>query len=109
MNCVGHDVIFDDYRGDLSGNSNVKRDSITFWASVRKFWLPTVFLITVYLNWANPFSLAVQLLVLLFTTRPHPLSVYLFVDEVRKHPILLVATLSVFLLSNNPTEELLCE
>lgn len=89
----GHDVLVDDYHEELSGASSVEKSSLAFWASVRKFWLPAIFLLTVLINWDHPFALATKIIVLLFTTRPHPLSVYLYVDQVSKHPILLVASM----------------
>ncbi|KAK2661716.1 hypothetical protein Ddye_000290 [Dipteronia dyeriana] len=76
-----HDILFDDYHGELSGASTMEESSLAFWAFVRKFWLPAFFLFTVLINWGHPIMLATKIIVLLFSTRPSPLSVYLYIDQ----------------------------
>ncbi|KAL5864310.1 hypothetical protein ACOSQ3_001824 [Xanthoceras sorbifolium] len=77
----GHDILFGDYHGELSVASSVEESSLAFWALVRKFWLPAFFLVTVLINLDHPIMLAMKIIVLLFSTRPRPLSVYLYIEQ----------------------------
>ncbi|TXG54695.1 hypothetical protein EZV62_019951 [Acer yangbiense] len=98
-----HDILLDDYHGELSGASSMEESSLAFGAFVRKFWLPAFFLFTVLINWDHPIMLATKIIVLLFSTRPSPLSVYLYIDqslyakkvEVQDYKLLCIATVEV--------------
>ncbi|KAJ4729271.1 SWI/SNF complex subunit SWI3C like [Melia azedarach] len=77
----GQDVLLDDYQIDLVGASAPERDSLAFWMFVRKFWLPAFFLLTVLVNWDHPILLVTKIIALLFSSKPSPLSVYLYVEQ----------------------------
>ncbi|KAH7577327.1 hypothetical protein JRO89_XS01G0236500 [Xanthoceras sorbifolium] len=99
----GHDILFGDYHGELSVASSVEESSLAFWALVRKFWLPAFFLVTVLINLDHPIMLAMKIIVLLFSTRPRPLSVYLYIEqslyankvEVQDYKLLCIARVEV--------------
>lgn len=62
----------------------------TFWIFARKLWLPLFLFLTVLTNLDNPIALiAMKIVLLLLSTNPTPLSVYVFVDQVRMHSTLL--------------------
>lgn len=62
----------------------LKDDIDTFWSLARKFQLPALLLITVLMGWRHPFTLAVNVLLLLFCTKPTPLSIYMFIEQLRQ-------------------------
>lgn len=62
----------------------LKDDLHTFWSLARKFQLPVVLLITVLLGWRHPIALAINVAFLLFCTRPNPMSIYMFVEQLRQ-------------------------
>lgn len=82
------DVLLDDYRVELSDGSNGQEDPFAFWTFIRKFWLPAFFILTVLINWEHPFLLGTKIFLLLISTKPSPLSVYLYVEQVRNHSVL---------------------
>ncbi|GMY13323.1 hypothetical protein FCV25MIE_08562 [Fagus crenata] len=76
----GHDILLDDRH--LLDDSDVEEDPQPFWMSARKFWLPFFFCITVLTNLDHPIALiAVKVILFLLSTKPSPLSVYVFVDR----------------------------
>ncbi|XP_031286543.1 uncharacterized protein LOC116145244 isoform X1 [Pistacia vera] len=75
------DVLLDDYRVELSDGLNEQEDQFAFWTFVRKFWLPSLFILTVLINWEHPFLLGTKIFLLLISTKPSPLSVYLYVEQ----------------------------
>ncbi|ONK81223.1 uncharacterized protein A4U43_C01F26690 [Asparagus officinalis] len=75
----------DDNYADVEGPSGFLKDDIhTFWSLARKFELPIVLLVTVFLGWRHPITLAVNIALLLFCTKPNPLSIYMFVEQLRR-------------------------
>ncbi|CAN0904209.1 hypothetical protein LINGRAHAP2_LOCUS22962, partial [Linum grandiflorum] len=51
------------------------------WMVIRKLWLPAYFLVTFVWNWHLCISHITKAVLLLLATRPSPLTVYLFVDQ----------------------------
>ncbi|OAY69263.1 hypothetical protein ACMD2_12618 [Ananas comosus] len=62
----------------------LKDDLNTFWALTRKFQLPVVLLVMVFLGWRRPVTLVVNIILLLFCTRPSPFSIYMFIEQLRQ-------------------------
>ncbi|XP_030481835.2 uncharacterized protein LOC115698793 [Cannabis sativa] len=64
------------------GASGVEKDSNVFWTFAKRFWLPIFFIVTVISHLGDPVTLvAFKVLLFLFSTKPSPFSVYVFVDE----------------------------
>ncbi|PKA63907.1 hypothetical protein AXF42_Ash004917 [Apostasia shenzhenica] len=75
----------DDHYSDIEEPSEfLKNDLYTFWSLARKFQLPLVLLITILLGWRHPVTLAVNVALLLFCTKPNPFSIYMFVEQLRQ-------------------------
>ncbi|CAI0455147.1 unnamed protein product [Linum tenue] len=51
------------------------------WMVIRKLWLPVFFVLTIVSNWNHPIVLFTKGVLLLLATRPSPLTVYLFVEQ----------------------------
>ncbi|THU49449.1 hypothetical protein C4D60_Mb06t09680 [Musa balbisiana] len=72
-----------DEQEDFGVRAGYLKDELhTFWVLVRKFQLPAVLVITVLLGWRHPLTLAINVALLLFSTRPNPFSVYMFIEQV---------------------------
>eukprot|EP00257_Ricinus_communis_P026708 XP_025014122.1 uncharacterized protein LOC8289814 isoform X2 [Ricinus communis] len=76
----GQDILVDD-RDFSGGSSNVGKDFPLIWIYVRKLWLPAFFFLTVLVNWDHPIILMTKVVLFLFSTKPSPLSVYVFVEQ----------------------------
>ncbi|KAF5457275.1 hypothetical protein F2P56_021388 [Juglans regia] len=69
-----------------------EEDPWTFWMFAQKFWLPGFLFLTVLTNLDHPIALiAIKIILLLLSTNPCPLSVYVFVGQLchqsmRKEP-----------------------
>uniref|UniRef100_A0A2P2LJR1 Uncharacterized protein MANES_17G115000 n=1 Tax=Rhizophora mucronata TaxID=61149 RepID=A0A2P2LJR1_RHIMU len=81
---INGDDFLVDYR-DYSSASDGLPGSQALWMFIRKFWLPILCFLTVWLNWDHPIILTIKVVLLLFSTKPSPLSVYVFVEQVRSH------------------------
>lgn len=93
FNNVGHDILVNDLNLEVSGASDVEEDQHAVWMFVRKIWLPFFFFVTMLAYWDDSVTLApfaLKLILFLLSTKPSPFSVYGFVDEVRKHPLVLL-------------------
>ncbi|KAL5227563.1 hypothetical protein ABZP36_015828 [Zizania latifolia] len=53
------------------------------WPLVRKYQLPFGLVVLIALGWQNPLGLVINILLLLYSSRPNPYSIYLFLREVR--------------------------
>ncbi|KAJ3694286.1 hypothetical protein LUZ60_009766 [Juncus effusus] len=74
-----------DSAGELVGNSGDLKDDFNMaWALARKYQLSLVMLMMLILGWRRPFITAINALIFLFCTRPNPLSIYLFIEHLRK-------------------------
>ncbi|XP_065013160.1 uncharacterized protein LOC103987334 isoform X3 [Musa acuminata AAA Group] len=72
-----------DEQEDFGVRAGYLKDELhTFWVLVRKFQLPAVLVITLLLGWRHPLTLAINVALLLFSTRPNPFSVYMFIEQV---------------------------
>lgn len=81
---LGQDILVDD-RDFSGGSSNVGKDFPLIWIYVRKLWLPAFFFLTVLVNWDHPIILMTKVVLFLFSTKPSPLSVYVFIEQVCPH------------------------
>lgn len=62
--------------------SDEEDDTKALWMLARKLWLPVCLFLTVLTNWDHPLALiAIKIAILLLSTNPSPLSVYVFVDR----------------------------
>ncbi|CAM0879773.1 unnamed protein product [Alopecurus aequalis] len=55
-----------------------------FWKLVRKFQLPIGLILLIVYGWKKPMVLAINTLLLLYSTRPDPYSIYLFLQEIHQ-------------------------
>ncbi|CAI0456152.1 unnamed protein product [Linum tenue] len=76
----GVDILMDDDREPFDASD---RDEFAHaaWMVIRKLWLPAFFVLTIVSNWNNPIVLFTKGVLLLLATRPSPLTVYLFVEQ----------------------------
>ncbi|RWW06496.1 hypothetical protein GW17_00030172, partial [Ensete ventricosum] len=78
----------DDEQADFGVRAGYLKDELhTFWVLVRKFQLPAVLIITVLLGWRHPLTLAINVALLLFSTRPNPFSVYMFIEQLHQRDL----------------------
>lgn len=54
------------------------------WNLVRKFQLPIGLILLIVYGWRKPIVLAINTLLLLYSTRPDPYSIYLFLQEIHQ-------------------------
>lgn len=88
---VGQDMLVNDHNLEASGALDVEEDRREFRKFMRKLWLPFFFCITVLACWDHHITpLALKLALFLLSTKPNPLSVYVFVEEVRNHPTVIL-------------------
>ncbi|CAI0455146.1 unnamed protein product [Linum tenue] len=76
----GVDILMDDDREPFDASD---RDEFAHaaWMVIRKLWLPVFFVLTIVSNWNHPIVLFTKGVLLLLATRPSPLTVYLFVEQ----------------------------
>ncbi|CAM6092365.1 unnamed protein product [Calypogeia fissa] len=55
---------------------------------VKKLWVPSLCVLTISLGWHYPLSLILNLLFLMWTTKPSPSSIYVWVEQIRQENIL---------------------
>ncbi|KAG1342874.1 hypothetical protein COCNU_05G011030 [Cocos nucifera] len=85
MNHQSHVAYAMDDFEDIEEPSGYLNDDLNaFWTLARKFQLPAVLLMTVLLGWRHPVTLAINIALLLFCTRPSPFSVYIFIEQLRQ-------------------------
>lgn len=78
------DVAIADHYVDDEGPSGFLKDDLhTLWSLTRKFELPIVLLVTVVLGWRHPITLAINIALLLLCTKPNPLTIYMFIEQVQ--------------------------
>ncbi|CAN6453225.1 unnamed protein product [Victoria cruziana] len=66
-------------------DSDISMQWKELWMWATRLWLPIVSVVTVLIGWRHPLSLAIDFALLLFTTKPSPHSVYLFIEQ-WQHP-----------------------
>ncbi|XP_019183176.1 PREDICTED: uncharacterized protein LOC109178101 [Ipomoea nil] len=89
----GFDALLDDDHLGLLANTKSKNDYQTFLVFLKKLLVPIFLALTIFLNWGHPLIIAAKVTLILYTTKPSPLSIYLFVEELRnqeiqKHPFI---------------------
>ncbi|CAH9088143.1 unnamed protein product [Cuscuta epithymum] len=77
----------------LMENPKTKKDHRTFFVLLKKLIVPIFLVATIFLNLGHPLILAAKVTLILYMTKPSPLSIYLFVEEIRnqvicKHPFI---------------------
>lgn len=77
----GLDLSVDDDYADSLGGSSPEKDVSILLPFARKIWLPVVFVVTVLLNLGHPVALATKAFLFLLSTKPSPLSVYIYVEQ----------------------------
>ncbi|XP_031115969.1 uncharacterized protein LOC116019779 [Ipomoea triloba] len=87
----GLDALLDDDHLDLLENTKSENDYQTLSVFLKKLLVPVFLALTIFLNWGHPLITAAKVTLILYTTKPSPLSIYLFVEELRnqemqKHP-----------------------
>ncbi|KAJ9135341.1 hypothetical protein P3X46_032535 [Hevea brasiliensis] len=75
----GQDILVDDR--EFLDASDTERNPPMLWIFVRKLWLPAFFFLTVLVNWDHPIILLTKVALFLLSTKPSPLSVYVFVEQ----------------------------
>ncbi|XP_074566615.1 uncharacterized protein LOC141823255 [Curcuma longa] len=79
---------FDDFIHDeveLAAPSAQLKDKLhPIFTIVRKFQLPAVLVMTVLLGWRHPLTLFINVALLLFSSRPNPLSIYMFLEQLHQ-------------------------
>ncbi|KDP45320.1 hypothetical protein JCGZ_09569 [Jatropha curcas] len=75
----GQEILVDDR--DFLDSSDRERDSPVAWMFLKKFWLPAFCFLTVLVNWDHPIILITKVALFLLSTKPSPLSVYVFVEQ----------------------------
>lgn len=58
-------------------------DQTSFLLWLRRLWVPLLMVITVTLGWHYPFSLCINLVVLFWSTKPTPSSIYIWIEQKR--------------------------
>ncbi|KAF8037577.1 hypothetical protein BT93_B0458 [Corymbia citriodora subsp. variegata] len=77
----GEDTVKNDERVKTWDEPDLEDSPKAFWTLARKLWLPIFFLLTVLLNWDHPIELTLRSILLLLSTKPSPLSVYLPIEK----------------------------
>lgn len=80
---VDHVTLMDIEQKDSVGSSDEDDNQTIFWTLAGKLWLPVLFALTVLLSLDHPMHLAVKVILFLLSTKPSPLSVYLFIEQVK--------------------------
>ncbi|TVU21616.1 hypothetical protein EJB05_31265 [Eragrostis curvula] len=73
---------FKDISGSPSGSS--KNELSSLWPLVRKFQLPVGLILLIVSGWQNPLGLVINILLLIYCSRPSRYSIYLFLQEMRQ-------------------------
>ncbi|KAJ7970802.1 SWI/SNF complex subunit SWI3C like [Quillaja saponaria] len=81
--------LVEDQHLDLLNVPGMEENPQNFWIFARKFWLPVFLFITVLANLDHPITLIMSKVVLfLLSTKPSPLSVYVFIDQLSHQSML---------------------
>ncbi|KAM0932846.1 hypothetical protein DsansV1_C38g0233271 [Dioscorea sansibarensis] len=74
-----------DYHSDLGETTEAKRrETNRFWSLMRKIQLPILLAFVLLYSRGHPIAVAIDFFLLLFCTRPNPLSIYIFIEELRQ-------------------------
>lgn len=83
----GFDGLLDDHHLGLFSESDSEEDGRSLLMSLRKLVVPLLLVITVLMNWGHPIIIAAKVTLILLTTKPSPLSVYVLVEQLRHQAI----------------------
>ncbi|XP_027158729.1 uncharacterized protein LOC113760095 [Coffea eugenioides] len=89
----GFEFSVDDHEFDKLDSSDSDEDRRALLTILRRLMVPVFFLLTVLMNWGHPGVIAAKVTLILYTTKPSPFSVYLFVEQlrhqaIRQHPFI---------------------
>lgn len=76
----------DDDQMNLIDGSGMEEDRHAVLTLVKKLLVPAFLFLTVLTNWGHPVLIAAKVTIILFSTKPSPFSVYLFVEQVSLLP-----------------------
>ncbi|XP_060188818.1 uncharacterized protein LOC132617761 isoform X2 [Lycium barbarum] len=82
----GFDGLLDDHHLGLFSDSN-SEDRRSLFMSLRKLVVPLLLVITVLMNWGHPMIITAKVTLILLTTKPSPLSVYVLVEQLRHQAV----------------------
>ncbi|XP_059282368.1 uncharacterized protein LOC132036138 isoform X3 [Lycium ferocissimum] len=83
---LGFDGLLDDHHLGLFSDSN-SEDRRSLFMSLRKLVVPLLLVITVLMNWGHPMIITAKVTLILLTTKPSPLSVYVLVEQLRHQAV----------------------
>ncbi|KAK3164007.1 hypothetical protein QOZ80_1AG0011340 [Eleusine coracana subsp. coracana] len=66
-----------------SPSGPAKNELTSLWPLVRKFQLPAGLVLLIFSGWQNPLGLIINILLLVYCSRPSRYSIYLFLQEMR--------------------------
>ncbi|KAH7658885.1 hypothetical protein IHE45_17G119200 [Dioscorea alata] len=74
-----------DYHSDSGETTEaMRRETNRFWSLMRKIQLPILLAFVLLYSRGHPIAVAIDFFLLLFCTRPNPLSIYIFIEELRQ-------------------------
>lgn len=83
----GLDGLLDDHHLGMFGDSDTEENRRSLLMTLRKLLVPLLFVITVLMNWGHPIIIAAKVTIILLTTKPSPLSVYVLVEQLRHQAV----------------------
>ncbi|MCE3049442.1 hypothetical protein HAX54_044823 [Datura stramonium] len=83
----GFDGLLDDHHLGLFSDSDSEEDRRYLLVSLRKLVVPLLLVITVLMNWGHPIMIAAKVTLILLTTKPSPLSVYVLVKQLQHQAV----------------------
>ncbi|BBN13401.1 hypothetical protein MPTK1_6g03180 [Marchantia polymorpha subsp. ruderalis] len=70
------------YSSEISANWEKRQYRLVLW--IRRLWLPSLCVLTIALGWQYPLSLVANILFLMWSSKPSPSSIYMWVEERRE-------------------------
>lgn len=84
---IGYCSNVDDHPVGMLDKFHPDEDRRALLSILRKLIVPIVLFTTVLMNWGHPIVIAAKVALILFTTKPSPLSVHLYVEELRHQSV----------------------
>lgn len=86
--CIGHEAI--SHAQEVTGGPSAQdqlvvwdEDAAPLYVWLRRLWVPLLMVMTIAMGWHYPLSMSINLLFLLWSTKPTPSSIYLWVEQKR--------------------------
>lgn len=80
-------LLDDGYKLGLLENPKTKKDHRVFLVLLKKLVVPIFLVVTIFLNWGHPLIIVAKVTLTLYVTKPSPLSIHFFVEEMRNQVI----------------------